>query len=142
MLNKFRSNNLIEAKVDFPFIIIQPQFGGKVSYIRPDLSDKINVLKEHEFINYLYENWPTVELEKFEDTFNQFLTIVLYRNGSWNIYETEKELFSFDQIVKYNKDLDEKEALENTPLDQRARPQLDKMFEARKEKRKEMMNAK
>jgi len=135
MARKFLSNNLIEAKVDFPFILFQLGYSGKVTYIRPDIPDKKNVLSEDDFVKYIQEYWPVTFIDDFEDHYNQYLTIILKRDGSWTIYETPKDQFTFDQISDYNKKLDEKEKLEQQPVVERTKPHMESIFDQQKNER-------
>jgi len=136
MAKRFIPNYLIEAKVDFPFIILQRQLNGLVSYIRPDIKDKVTKLDELEFINYIHDNWPITYLDKFEDAYNQYFQIVLNRDGSWYKHELPEDHFTFKEIHEYNKKLDDQLELESQSLHERVRPKVDELFEQNKEKRK------
>ena len=135
MTHKFIPNTLAKANVDYPFIILQLEYGDMVTYIRPDIEDNQITISEKEFITFIKDNWPITFLEKFEDTFNQFKTIVLNADGSWYEQEFDKDQFSMNEIIKFNKDKEEKERLESMPVVDRVRINLDDKFQKEKQKR-------
>jgi len=136
-MSKFIRNNLSESKTEYPFIVLQLEFGNQVSYIRPDIPDKKNTLSESDFIKYIQDSWPITLIQDFEDTFYQFKTIILNRDGSWYIYEQPNEEYTFDQIIDFKTKIEEKERLESQPIIERVKPQLDDRFQKNKEYRKD-----
>jgi len=136
MLHKFIPNTLAKANVDYPFIILQLGFGDKVTYIRPDIEDKEIVVSEKDFITFIKNNWPITFIEQFEDTFNQFKTIVLNADGSWYEQQFDKDEYSMQEIIDFNKEIEEKERFESMPVIDRVRVNLDEKFQKEKEKRR------